>query len=149
MKKHMLIALEIGDRRGEGADLGNLGLAYADLGETRKAIEYYEKRMVITSEIGDRRGEGERPGQPGDYAYAALGETRKAIEYYEKQMVITSEIGTAGDALGNLGLAYADLGETRKAIEYYEKHMLSRRPARRRCRPGQPGVSLRRPGGDP
>jgi len=53
-----VIDREIGDRRGEGADLGNLGLAYAALGETRRAIEYYEQALVIDREIGDRRGEG-------------------------------------------------------------------------------------------
>jgi hypothetical protein len=33
---------EIGDRRGEGNALGNLGIAYADLGDARKAIDFYE-----------------------------------------------------------------------------------------------------------
>ena len=61
----LAIAREIGDRRGEGADLGNLGLAYADLGEPRKAIEFYEQALAIAREIGDRRGEGAWPGQPG------------------------------------------------------------------------------------
>ena len=32
--------------------------AYADLGETRKAIEFYEQALIINREIGDRRGEG-------------------------------------------------------------------------------------------
>ena len=59
------IAQEIGDRRGEGADLGNLGNAYADLGETRKAIEYYEQALKIAREIGDRRGEGNGLGNLG------------------------------------------------------------------------------------
>ncbi len=53
----LVIDREIGDRRGEGADLGNLGIAYADLGETRQAIEFYEQALVIAREIGDRRGE--------------------------------------------------------------------------------------------
>jgi len=35
------ISREIGDRRGEGARLGNLGLAYAYLGEVERAIEHY------------------------------------------------------------------------------------------------------------
>jgi tetratricopeptide (TPR) repeat protein len=48
----------IGDRRGEGNALGNLGNAYADLGETRKAIDYYEQDLAIARAIGDRRGEG-------------------------------------------------------------------------------------------
>ena len=49
----------------KGNDLGNLGIAYADLGEARRAIEYYEQALAIAREIGDRRGEGNAPGQPG------------------------------------------------------------------------------------
>ncbi|MGH9848776.1 MAG: ATP-binding protein, partial [Blastocatellia bacterium] len=42
----------------EGVALGNLGVAWKDLGETRKAIEFYEQAIAIAREIGDRRGEG-------------------------------------------------------------------------------------------
>jgi len=38
-------------RRGEGADLGNLGSAYADLGETRRAIQFHEQALLIDREI--------------------------------------------------------------------------------------------------
>jgi tetratricopeptide (TPR) repeat protein len=77
----LVITREIGDLRGEGNALGNLGLAYADLGETCKAIEFYEQRLAIACEIGDRRGEGNALGNLG-LAYADLGETRQAIEFY-------------------------------------------------------------------
>ena len=73
----LVISREIGDRRGEGTALGNLGIAYADLGEVRRAIEYYEQALVISREIGDRRGEGEPLGNLGN-AYAGLGEVRRA-----------------------------------------------------------------------
>jgi tetratricopeptide (TPR) repeat protein len=69
---------EIGDRRGEGADLGNLGLAYAALGDARKAIEFYEQRMVIAREIGDRRGEAFGSWNLG-LEYEKAGELDKAI----------------------------------------------------------------------
>ena len=61
----LAIAREIGDRRGEGTDLGNLGNAYADLGQVRRAIEYYEQALAIAREIGDRRGEGNTLGNLG------------------------------------------------------------------------------------
>jgi tetratricopeptide (TPR) repeat protein len=108
---------------GEGVHLGNLGLAYAHLGEPRRAIEYSEEYLAIAREITDRRGEGAALGSLG-LAYADLGETRRAIEYYERWLAIACEIGDRrgeGQALGNLGVAYADLGETRRAIECYEK----------------------------
>jgi tetratricopeptide (TPR) repeat protein len=113
-------------RGAEGASLGNLGLAYAALGETRRAIEFYEQRLAIAREIGYRRGEGNALGNLGN-AYADLGETRRAIEFYEQALVIDREIGDRrgeGNDLGNLGLAYADLGETRHAIEFYEQALV-------------------------
>lgn len=35
-------------RRGEGATLGNLGIAYKNLGETRRAIQFFERHLAIT-----------------------------------------------------------------------------------------------------
>jgi tetratricopeptide (TPR) repeat protein len=109
----------------EGVALGNLGLAYADLGETRRAIEYYEKRLVIAGEIGDRRGEGVALGSLG-LAYADLGETRRAIEYHEKYLAIAREIGDRrgeGAASFNMALALESLGETEQAIELAQAAM--------------------------
>ncbi|MFZ2644030.1 MAG: tetratricopeptide repeat protein, partial [Verrucomicrobiia bacterium] len=57
LEAQLAAAREIGDRQNEGIALGNLGIAYAALGDARKAIEYYEQRLVIAREIGDRRGE--------------------------------------------------------------------------------------------
>ena len=54
MKKRLKIAQEIGDRSGEGAAYGNLGITYQSLSEYRKAIEYLKKRLKIAQEIGDR-----------------------------------------------------------------------------------------------
>jgi len=123
LEEALLIAREIGDRRGEGNALGNLGNAYAALGDARKAIEYYEQYLAIAREIGDRRGEGNALGKLGS-AYLRLGDARKAIEYYEQYLAIAREIGDRrgeGNALGNLGSAHAALGDARKAIEYYEQ----------------------------
>jgi tetratricopeptide (TPR) repeat protein len=119
-------AREIGDRPGEANTLGNLGLAYAALGETRRAIELYQQDLVILREIGDRRGEGATLGNLGS-AYATLGETRRAIELHEQALAISRSIGdrrAEGQDLGNLGYAYADLGETRRAIELYEQQLV-------------------------
>ncbi len=49
----LVIAREIGDRRGEGNALGNLGIAYADLGQVERAIGLLEQAMRIGQEIKD------------------------------------------------------------------------------------------------
>jgi tetratricopeptide (TPR) repeat protein len=113
----------LGDRAVESRHLGNLGRAYADLGETRHAIEFFEQHLTTVREIGDRRGEGMSLGNLG-LAYAELGETRRAIEFYDQRLTIARESGYRrgeGNVLGNLGNAYAELGETRRAIEFYEQ----------------------------
>jgi len=75
-------ARQLKRRDAEGVHLGNFGVAYSFLGDTRKAIEYYEQRLVIAREIGDRRGEGNALGNLGS-AYVDLGDMQKAIKYYE------------------------------------------------------------------
>ena len=111
------------DNAAEGNRLGNLGLAYSDLGDPCKAIDFYEQALAIARKIGDRRGEGNRLGNLG-IAYYNLGDPWKAIEFYEKTLAISREIGYRrgeGNHLGNLGLAYSHLGDPCKAIEFYEK----------------------------
>ncbi len=51
----LVISREIGDRRGEGSDLGNLGLAYAGVGEVEKAAALLQQAKVIGEQIGDPR----------------------------------------------------------------------------------------------
>ena len=70
-------ARKLGNKDREGMALGNLGNAYAALGETRRAIEYYEQDLAIARETGDRPGEGMMLNNLG-IAYRQLGETRRA-----------------------------------------------------------------------
>jgi tetratricopeptide (TPR) repeat protein len=116
---------EIGDRRGEGNALGNLGNAYLKLGEIRKAIEFHEQRLVLSRDLGDQRGEAITLGNLGN-AFLDLGETRKAIEFYEQDLAIAREIKDRhgeGYALGGLGAAFAALDEIRKAIGFFEQFL--------------------------
>jgi len=111
------------DRGAESTHLGNLGLAYSNMGETLKAIGYLERSLNIFRRMGNRRSEGAALGNIG-LAYSNLGKTRRAIEFHEQALAIAKEIGDRrdeGNHLGNLGLAYASLGETLKAIEFHEQ----------------------------
>ena len=50
-EQRLVIACEIGDRRGEGAALGNLGMAYAALGDRERAITYTQDALEIFEQI--------------------------------------------------------------------------------------------------
>jgi len=118
--------VRLGDRRGEVYALGNLGVAWGNLGEARRAIEFHEQSLAIAHEIGDRQGESNALGNLGN-AWAGLGEPRRAIESYEQVLTISREIGDRrgeGNALNNLGVAWAALGEPRRATEFYEQRLV-------------------------
>ena len=111
---------KLGNKEQEGMALGNLGVAHRQLGEARRAIEYYEQCLAIAREAGDQRGEGAALGNLG-LGYAALGEMRRAIQYYEQHLATARETGdrrSEGNALFNMSLALDKLGERAKAIEH-------------------------------
>jgi tetratricopeptide (TPR) repeat protein len=56
----LVIAREIGNRLGEGTNLGNLASEYSILAEYDKAIDYYNQALQNAREIGNRYGESKR-----------------------------------------------------------------------------------------
>lgn len=116
---------KLGDRIGEVNARGNLGIAHAALGDTRKAIEHYEQTLAFVRENGDRKAESSTLGNLGN-AYDALGDARQAVDYHEQALAISREIGDRrgeGQDLGNLGLAHASLRDYRKANDFYEQQL--------------------------
>ena len=116
----------LGDRRGEGIALGDLGVAWAELGDPRKAIEFLKQYLVITREIGDRRGEGIALGNLG-MVWKDIGKPDEVIECCEQQLVIAREIRdrrSEGNALGGLGIVWTALRDSRKAIEFLEQNLV-------------------------
>jgi tetratricopeptide (TPR) repeat protein len=125
LESALAAARRLGNRAAEGSHLNNLGLAYWEQGDARRAIGCHERNLEMARESGDRRAEGNAHGNLG-IAYEALGEPRRAIEHYEQDLQIAREIGNRrgeGNALGNLGNAYMALGEPRRAIEHHERNL--------------------------
>ncbi|HKY42977.1 MAG TPA: tetratricopeptide repeat protein [Pyrinomonadaceae bacterium] len=118
-------ARRVKDRNAEVSALGNLGVAYDDLGETRQAIQCNEQQLAIARELGDRKLEGIALCNLG-VIYKNLGQARRAIQLQEQALLIDREVGDRkgeGDVLGNLGTAYALLGETRQSLQFYEQQL--------------------------
>lgn len=71
--------------------MAGLGLAYAELGEIHRAIEYYQQPLLITREVGDRRGEGTAFWNMS-LASERLGTRAQAISYAEAALEIFEQI---------------------------------------------------------
>ncbi|HET6979280.1 MAG TPA: tetratricopeptide repeat protein [Pyrinomonadaceae bacterium] len=122
-------ARRLKNREAEGATLGNLGIAYKNLGEIRRAIRLYEQELLIHRENRNHGGEGNALCSLG-LAYTNLDEPHRAIEFFEQALHILRGIGDRrGESavVGNLGIAYADLGETSRAIQLLEQALLIHR----------------------
>ena len=55
-RKHE-IRKEVGDKKGEATDCGNLANAFFSRGKYGEANDYFEKALEIRKGIGDRQGE--------------------------------------------------------------------------------------------
>jgi len=82
---------KINNQNAEGAHLGNLGSAYSNLGETKKAIEHYEQALNISREIGDRKGEGNHLFNMS-LSLDKLDQRAKAIDLAESALEIFEQI---------------------------------------------------------
>jgi len=121
-----LVAIEIlrglGDKRGEGAALGNLGEVYRVQGRLDEAIAVYQKALLIVRDIGDKANEGIVLGNLGN-VFKTRGRLDKAIEHYHLAVSIQKEIGhkrNEGIFRGNLGDVLYELGrheESQKALQ--------------------------------
>ncbi|CAH3185739.1 unnamed protein product [Porites lobata] len=124
-EQQLSIAIEVGDRAGQGRAYANLGIACHCLGQFQQAIEYYKQHLSIAIEIGDRAGQGRTYGSLGS-AYRSLGQFQQAIEYHKQDLSIAIEVGDRagqGRTYGNLGIAYRSLGQFQQAIEYLKQSL--------------------------
>ena len=76
LEKALAIAIEIGDRQGEGSCYGNLATVFKSLGYYVKANECIQKSLAIAIEIGDRKGEVS--------SYLSLGTVFESLGDYVK-----------------------------------------------------------------
>jgi tetratricopeptide (TPR) repeat protein len=107
------------------AHLGNIGLAYYELGELSQAVEYFTLALQLSEQIDDKYHQGAWLGDLGN-VYAMMGNHKKAIAYQERHHRIAQEnhdMRGEAHALANLGVSYAYLGELPKAVENYNKFL--------------------------
>ena len=110
------------DIRSIGIVLGNLALAYAELGLYKKAIQFYKDAIRVDQKIDSLKAEGVDVGNLA-IVYFEMGQVRRSITFFEHAMNIAEKVNdqwSMGVHLGNLGNADAYLGELENAAYYYK-----------------------------
>jgi tetratricopeptide (TPR) repeat protein len=107
---------EVGDRRGEGATLHNLGLLADVLGRKEEAARYYEQALAIQREVGDWSGEGATLHNLCTMAYQQ-GDLSATVQHLRQALTIFEEIGEVDSALvlrENLAVVELAMGKPSK-----------------------------------
>lgn len=114
---------DIGYRKGEAIQLGNIGNVYFQKGDLNTARDYYKVALKIDREIGYKQGEAIDLGNIGN-VYLEKGDPETALEYYQDALKIARETGyKQGEttALKNIAIAYRKMEDPHKAQEYQKE----------------------------
>lgn len=106
----------------EGDSYGNLGKAYYQFSEFKRAIDFHNLHLAIAIGVGDKAEEGRALGNLGA-VYAALGDFKKATDYHTLHLRLVKEEGEKGDeaqAYYGLGYCFESLGFLPKSLKCYQ-----------------------------
>lgn len=118
------------NRTSEAQLLNRIGVIHADLGENRRALEYYEQALNAAVNGNDV---GLVSAVLNNIALInmRLGEPRKALQIYQKSLEIRLLLKNRSEmtVLNNIGGVYSDLGDRQEALKNYERALALAREA--------------------
>ncbi|EKX48504.1 hypothetical protein GUITHDRAFT_162382 [Guillardia theta CCMP2712] len=105
--------------------LGNLGLAFQNLGLVEEAITLFERHLNVSEGMKDSFSVYTACGNLGN-AYSDLCNFPEAIKYFEKAAECARVLGSKeaeANCLANLGISYRAIGEYERALEHHERSL--------------------------
>jgi tetratricopeptide (TPR) repeat protein len=113
LTRSLELARRMGDRVGTSVTLNNLGNTWGDMGDYRKALEYYTQAYQIDLEAGDNYSASLDAGNMG-WVYLEMEDRARALECWEKQMAWSEKFGdrhSVSIALGNMAAVHILQGD--------------------------------------
>jgi len=112
-----------GDKQREAVAINVRGWLHDSLGESRRALEFYQQALFIRRAIGDQDGEAVTLNNIGG-VYDRLGERDRALHFYQEALPIFRAVGNQqkeAHTLNNIGVVYKAQGEYERALEFYQQ----------------------------
>lgn len=113
----------LGNAGGEANALNNIGMANADMGDTERALDYFDQSLAIYQSLNQKRGQADALDNLG-YAYYLLGRYDDALARYERALSLCAEAGDRqreAYVLTHIGMLRAAGGDAPKALSAYEQ----------------------------
>jgi len=115
---------ELGDRRGMGDTLNNIGSIQHSKGDYEKALDYHKRSLAKSEKLGYKKGISRSLNSIG--IMYQEGDYDKALEYYERSLAISEELGDNNGIVfssGNIGAAHWYKGDSEQALYYYGRSL--------------------------
>jgi len=112
----------------------NLGDVYAQQGETRRALSFYQQALPLCLDAGDRNCAG-RTYRRLAGVYDSLGEAQTALDYYAKGAAIYRQNERPVELarmLNSAGTLYSQLGNKQRAFDLHSEALVLSRKAQSR-----------------
>lgn len=112
----------LGDSRGEGRAIGNIGIAHFDLAEYGPALESFRRHLDIARAVGDAQGQANAHSNVGS-SLLRTGRPGEALAHFKEYLRLARETGdriAEEKALCNLGVLYETQGDPSRALAYQE-----------------------------
>lgn len=103
-----------------------LGFVYFLLGETKKALDYYNHALPLEKGAGDTNGEATTLSNIGSI-YHMLGDRQEALKYYTQALPLFRAADNKKDEaimLSKTGSVYMDADKSQEALKYFEQALL-------------------------
>ncbi len=116
------IAERMGDRRGLGDALTDVGAIYGRQDRNAQALDYLQKSRVIYEETGDKKGTARVLYEIG--RTHVLTRPDQALEFFNRSLAISEEIRDKSSlalALNTIGAVHHFQGRNELALECYQK----------------------------
>lgn len=127
-REALMLASEIGDKRGMAASYNNLGVAYRNQGALDKALEYYITSLQLYDSLQNKEGIATTKNNIANI-YSIKKDYAQAMRYLEESYALFREMNDPFRLIGsmnNLGNLYHDIDLNEKALTYYtEAYALS------------------------
>ena len=112
-----------GNATGEANALNNIGMTYAEMGDTDRALDYFNQALSLYQSLQQKRGQADSLDNLG-YAHFLLGAYDEALPRYEQALALYVQVGDKqceSYVLTHIGMLHAARGEAPKALSRYEQ----------------------------